>query len=214
MPLPYKLYWHPATSSLAPMALLEELGAHYEAIFVDVEAGENFGSEYLRIHPYGRVPALGLPDGSSVFESAGMVLYLADQTPGGHLVPGLGETDRARCYQWLFFLTDTIYPSYNRLAHPERYVADDSAQDLIKENAMALLTEQWDVVEKSLADRRWLLGDRFSCADIYLVMVATWDFAPESFAARCPNVIRVAHAAAQRSTVQHALERHTTRLPT
>ena len=209
----YKLYWHPGSSSLAPMALLEEIGANYEAILVDLEAGENFESEYLRIHPYGRVPALELPDGSSVFESAGLVLHLADQATDGRLVPGVGEADRARCYQWLFFLADTIYPSYNRLAHPERYVADDSAQDLIKENAMALLTEQWDVLEKRLAERRWLLGDRFSCADIYLVMVATWDFAPESFAARCPNVIRVAHAAAQRPAVQYALERHTTPLP-
>lgn len=211
--MPYKLYWHPGSSSLAPMALLKEIGANYEAILVDLEAGENFGSEYLRIHPYGRVPALELPDGSSVFESAGLVLHLADQVTDGRLVPEIGEADRARCYQWLFFLADTIYPSYNRLAHPERYVADDSAQDLIKENAMALLTEQWDVLEKRLAERRWLLGDRFSCADIYLVMVTTWDFAPESFAARCPNVVRVAHAAARRPAVQYALERHTAPLP-
>ena len=87
----YKLYWHPATSSLAAMALLEEIGASYEALCVDVEVGENFESEYLRIHPYGRVPALGLPDGSNAFESAGLVLYLADQATGGRLVPGLLE---------------------------------------------------------------------------------------------------------------------------
>lgn len=209
----YKLYWHPATASLAPMALLEETEANYEAVYVDLEAGENFASEYLKIHPYGRVPALVLPDGSIAFESAGLVLYLADQVTDGRLVPPTGETDRARCYQWLFFLADTIYPSYNRLAHPERYVVDESAQELIKANAKALLTEQWDVVERNLVDRQWLLGNRFSCADIYLVMVATWDFAPESFAARCPNVIRVAHAAAKRSAVQYALERHTTQLP-
>jgi glutathione S-transferase len=131
-----------------------------------------------------------------------MVLHLADQAPGRHLVPKIGETDRARCYQWLFFLSDTIYPSYNRLAHPVRYISDEIGPDLIKENAMSLLSEQWNVVEKSLTDRRWLLGDRFSCADIYLLMVATWDFKPESFAQRCLNVIRVALATAQRSAVQ------------
>ena len=74
----YVLYWHPDSSSLAPMAVLEETGAAYEAVRIDIVAGENFSPDYKKIHPYGRVPALMLPDGRAVFESAGLVMYLAD----------------------------------------------------------------------------------------------------------------------------------------
>ena len=72
-PRPYQLYWYKAASSLAPMAVLEETGATYEAVEIDAAAGEHKGAAYRQIHPLGLIPALRLPDGRMVFESAGIV---------------------------------------------------------------------------------------------------------------------------------------------
>ncbi len=139
----YVLYWHPFSSSLAPMAVLEETGAAYRLVKVDIEAGENLSPDYLRIHPYGRVPALKLPDGRAVFESAGLVMYLADQHPAAGLAPPLQVPERAVYYQWLLFMPDSLYPSYNRYFRTERYAAGPEAQAQVRTSALATLAEQW-----------------------------------------------------------------------
>ena len=54
----YVLYWNPISSSLAPMAVLEEIGAPYEAVYVDLAKGEHRTAAYREIHPYGRVRLL------------------------------------------------------------------------------------------------------------------------------------------------------------
>ena len=46
----YVLYWHPDSSSLAPMAVLEEIGAAYEAVRIDIVAGENFSPDYKKLY--------------------------------------------------------------------------------------------------------------------------------------------------------------------
>ncbi len=64
------------------------------------------------------------------------------------------------------------------------------------------------MVEQALSDRAFLLGDMFSAADIYLLMLTTWDDDPDGLARRCPNVVRVAGAAAKRPATARALARH------
>lgn len=209
----YKLYWHPGVSSLAPMAVLEETGADYEAILVNAEAGEHQTETYRRIHPYGRIPALVLPDGQPMFESAAITIYVADQFPESGLAPKPGSSKKAHYYQWILFLTDTLYPTYNRMYHPERYIDEPSLTSHIEANCEHLLIEQWEVVENALADRDWLLGHEFSAADVYLMMVVSWDKDLTAFRQRCPNITRVARAASERPAVRRAINRHTVNLP-
>ena len=204
----YTLYWNPESSSQAPMAILEEVGAPYETVLVDTGGGENFTPAYKKIHPYGRVPAMKLPDGQCVFESAGIVMYLVDQHAEAGLAPQPNEPLRAVYYQWLLFLTDTIYPNYNRYYFPERYIPAAADSGKIKANARALLLEQWEVADRALEAKAWLVGDHFSAADIYLQMIASWDEDGRAFAHRFPNVVRVADAVAQRPAVARARDKH------
>ncbi len=91
----YQLYWYRTASSLAPMAVLEEVGVAYEAVEIDTAAGEHKAADYRQIHPLGLVPALRLPDGGTVFESAGIVMFLADRYPVTGLAPAPASDDRA-----------------------------------------------------------------------------------------------------------------------
>jgi glutathione S-transferase len=204
----YRLYWYRTASSLAPMATLEEVGADYEAVEIDCAGGSHRDPAYLKIHPLGLVPALGLPDGRAVFESAGIVMFLADRHPEARLAPDVSSNERAFYNQWLFYLADTLYPTYNRLYWAQRFSTDPADALRIEKRCRQILIDQWAVVDRALIKRDWLIGTSYSAADIYLHMVSTWDQDPETFRRRCPNVNRVVRTVALLPGVAKAISRH------
>ncbi len=205
---PYQLYWYKTASSLAPMAVLEETGAAYEAVEVDATVGEHKGAAYREIHPLGLIPALRLPDGRTVFESAGIVMFLADRHPEAGIAPDPASADRAFYNQWLFYLADTLYPTYGRYNWAVRFSTDPADAERIKARSAEILIDQWAVVERALDGRDWLVGDGCTAADIYMQMITTWDADRAAIRQRCPNVARVAEATAARPAVARALARH------
>ncbi len=205
----YRFYWHPGCCSCAPMAVLEELGVQVEYHQVDFAGGEAGASEYRRRQPLGLVPALDFGDGRTMFESAAIVQYLCDSHREPDLAPTPNDPLRPRYLQWLYYMADTLYPSYNREAHPERYTtAPDGAAD-VAEQARRTEISQWQVVEDALtADGPWLLGERFSACDIYLQMITTWHDRPTDLFARFPHVEALARRVVSRAPCRRALELH------
>ena len=104
-----KLYHASETRSIRPRWLLEEVGASYELVTLDLEKGEHRTSDYLEIQPHGLVPAL--VDGDLViYESAAICSYLADAFPDAKLVPPLGTSERGLYYQWMHYAMATLEP--------------------------------------------------------------------------------------------------------
>lgn len=204
----FLLYWFPFSGSLAPMAMLEEVEAPYEKTLIDITKGEHQSPEYQKIHPLGLVPAMQLENGEHVFESAGICMYLADRYSKYGLAPANDDPTRAVYNQWMMFLAGSIYPVYGRIAHPDWYSIDPSQSNEIKAAANLEQRKQWMVIEKTLENQNWLLGEKFSTADIYMLMISTWEEDQKEFAEMFPNVIRVALAAAKRPAVQRALRWH------
>ncbi len=200
----FKLYWSPDTASLAPMAVLEEVGAEYEAILLDYDAEEQKTADYLALNPCGLVPAMTLPDGRTMFEAAAIVMHLCDLYPAAHLAPPPGDPDRPLFYQWMLYLADTIQPTYRRYYYPERFAAD--AEDVKKRGTDTLLAE-FAIVEDGLRGE-WMLGKRFSACDIYLHMLTTWFEPPEALYARYPNIARVAAGVEARPAARRAIDLH------
>jgi glutathione S-transferase len=204
----FLLYWFPFSGSLAPMAVLEEVEIPYEKTLIDITKGEHQSPEYLKIHPLGLVPALQLENGEHVFESAGICMYLADRYSNYGLAPANDDPTRAVYNQWMMFLAGSIYPVYGRIAHPDWYSTDPSQSNEIKAAANLQQRKQWMVVEKRLENQNWLLGGQFSTADIYMLMLSTWEEDQNVFAEMFPNVTRVALAVAKRPATQRALHWH------
>jgi len=205
----YTLYWHPFTSSLAPMAVLEELGVSFDLHEVDYDGGECDTPEYREFQPLGLIPALGLPDGSSMFESAAIVQYLSDQHGIGSLAPSHDDTDRPRYLQWLYFMADTIYPSYNRYYWPARYTTSTDGAEGVKDLVRVTVLTQWEVVEDSLrGNGPWLLGSKFSACDIYLQMMTTWHEPPVDLLNNFPKIRKLAQGVIARKPCQRAIQRH------
>jgi glutathione S-transferase len=205
----YTLYWHPWSSSYAPMATMKELGVEFELYEVDYDGGETRTDRYRRIQPLGLIPALRLPDGRSMFESAAMMIYLCDYHRDNGLAPKIDAPDRSEFLQWMLFLADTIYPSYNRYYHPERYTADTDGADALKRRALEQAVEQFGVVEDALCKNGpWLTGERFSACDIYLQMITTWHEPPQELFERFHRVRELARLVTRREACQWAIERH------
>ena len=205
----YTLYWHPYSSSYAPMAVLEELGVDFDLYEVDYDGGETNTPEYRALQPLGLIPALKIGEGRSMFESAAIIICLCDRHSEAKLAPSHREIERAAFLQWMLFMTDTIYPSYNRYYHPERYTAEPSGEAGVKEQAMVLAKSQWQVIEAELASNGpWLLGDQFSACDIYLQMMTTWHEGPKKLFATFPNIQRVSEGVLARDASRRAFERH------
>jgi glutathione S-transferase len=75
----YKLYWSQGSGVMTLQALLEEAGADYEKIVVDIESNDHKSARFLAVNPLGQIPALVLPDGTLMTESAAMVLQIAER---------------------------------------------------------------------------------------------------------------------------------------
>ena len=168
----YRLYNSPGTAGMAPHILLRELAVPHEMVFVDRDAGAHKTPEYLALNPLGRLPTL--VDGDLViFEAAAICLYLADQHPESRLAPPIGDPDRARLYQWLMFLTNTVQADLMVWFYPER-VADEAHQSMARIRLEERLAAMFEPLDAALAGREWLVGEHFSAADAFLFMLARW----------------------------------------
>jgi glutathione S-transferase len=201
----YKLYWDTDSASLAPMAVLEEIGVDYEAVRVKLDAGAHKAAEYLAINPCGRVPALVLPDGRAMFEAAAIVMHLCDAHAAAHLAPPPGDPDRPFFYQWLLYLADSPQPDFRRYYYADRFAGNE--EDVRKRGVDALL-EEFRIVDDALAHGEWLLGERFSACDIYLYMLSTWFEPPEALYSRYAGIAHVARAIEARPACARAIEAH------
>jgi glutathione S-transferase len=139
---------------------LEEAGAPYDTIVIDADEGRS--GEHARRQPLGRVPALETEDGP-LFESAAICLHIADLNPDAGLIPGVGSHDRATVYQWTFFAMTELEPAMIRVILARR---GSDAEETAKVEAR--LQKAANVVGSVLEGHAYLLGDRFTIADVVM----------------------------------------------
>src|SRR5450631_2414684 len=167
----YKLYGRPGSGSLAVQVALEEAGAPYERIWVGSDAAEV--ARFRATNPTGRVPALVLPDGNVMFESAAMLIHLAQCHPQSALAPASGTSRHAAFLQWMVFLSANVYEAVLRTYYSARYsVRGEVDADAIKEQGTADLLTHLTLVSQALGP--YVLGMEYSIADAYLYMLASW----------------------------------------
>ena len=195
-----KLYYYPGNASMAPHFMLEELGVDYELVLVDRKSEAQKSADYLALNPAGRIPTL--VDGERVlFESPAICLYLAEQNPGANLIPGQENSERALFYQWLMYLTNTVQAELMVYFYPEKHCLDASAAPTIQAAQEARVTGMFELLDRELEGKRFLLGETLTVCDYFLLMLAIWadEFSrpPLSF----PELGRYLRGLAQRRAV-------------
>ncbi|MBB6252566.1 glutathione S-transferase family protein [Nitrospirillum iridis] len=174
----YTLFYFPGNANLAPHMALEELGVPYELALLDRAGGEHKSAAYLARNPTGRIPTLLAPQPNggdqTVFETAAILLYLADNHPDSGLAPAPGSADRGQFLTWLIHLTNTIQPEYRVFYYPEQHVTDPSHAADAKATAERRLGEMFVLVDRELATRPYIAGEHVTVADFLLLMLVRW----------------------------------------
>lgn len=160
-----KLYWAPRTRSLRALWVLEEAGAPYERVRVDLSAGEQKSLEFRAINPMAKVPAL--TNGPlAIAESGAICAYVAEAVPQTNLAPPVGDPSRGRYLQWLFFSPGCV---------EQAYLAKSSNVQLRPESAgFGDFDRVFDVLEAAVSTGPWLLGEQFSAADVMIGSDLHW----------------------------------------
>jgi glutathione S-transferase len=150
------LFHTPGSPSSRMVWLLEELQADYRLEIVSYPKADGSIVDSANPHPHGYTPAL-VHDGSVVTESGAIALYLTDLFPHSSIGIPIGDSLRARYVTWLFYQVG--------LAEPLLYMKE--TKSLERDAAMSRLYEAMlSHVEKTLARGPYLLGERFTAADI------------------------------------------------
>jgi glutathione S-transferase len=140
--------------------MLEEVGQPYETVVLDY-ATTMKGPDYLAINPMGKVPALKHGD-AVVTEAAAICAYLADAFPQAGLAPPPGDKRRAPYYRWLFFAAGPVEAATSNKAMGWEAPADKQAMF-----GYGALSRVMDALEYAVTPGPYILGDRFSAADVY-----------------------------------------------
>jgi GST-like protein len=190
----YKLHGEPGWGS----AIIEAQLAWYGLPYKNIDVGDLLRSEEARakmapFNPLMQTPALAMPDGSVMTESAAITLRLADVTGSTELVPGPTEPQRAAFLRWLVFLVANIYPVFTYADIPTRFVSDETAAKNFRENVDAYQQRLWRIVDGEIAGP-WFFGNRFSALDIYLAVMTHWRPKREWFVRNCPRISACASA--------------------
>ncbi|PVE23705.1 glutathione S-transferase [Microvirga sp. KLBC 81] len=199
------LYYYPGNASLLPHMMLREIGAEFELRFVDQENRQQKSPDYLKLNPNGRIPVL-VDDDLVLFETVAIALHLADRFPQAGLAPAVGTNGRAEFYKWMVHLTNTPQAEFRVWFYPHESVSEEAAAPAVKQAAGERLNGMFDVISAQLGDRTWLLGDRFSAADLFLFMLIRWSRNMPRPARTLPNLKALAERVLARPAVQEAFK--------
>lgn len=159
------LYHHPWSRAAGVVWMLEELGEPYELRFVDMQAGEHHRDAHRERNRMMKLPVL--EDGDvTISETAAIGVYLADRYALGRLAPALDDPQRGEYLRWCFFSPSVLEPACMAKSSGWEY-SPGSAGFGKYEDVVATL-------EEALARGPWLLGERFTMADVILGGTASW----------------------------------------
>jgi glutathione S-transferase len=151
------LYHHPFSRAAAVLWMLEEVGVEHELRHIDIVAGAQKAPEIVALNPMGKLPIL--IDGDVVVtESAAIGLYLADRHAYGRLAPQVDDPARAAYLRWSLFAPSVVEPGSLAKAGGWPFTERQAGWG----SYAAMLS----AMESAIADRTFILGDRFSMADV------------------------------------------------
>lgn len=168
--------------------LLNQLGRPCDEVPVDIFRGESRSADFFAKNADGRVPVLETDDGSFVAESNAILYYLADGTP---FFQGTAA-ERASILAWLFFEQNQLEPTLGTA----RYwflTGKHAANALVYQSKRETATRALETLERGLSGRSFLVGERYSIADIglhaYTHLAPEAEFTlPPAVAAWCARV--------------------------
>lgn len=160
-------YTNPMSRGRIARWMLEEVGRPYRTVVMD------FGTtmkapEYLAINPMGKVPAITWR-GVTVTECAAICAWLADACPEAGLAPAFDDPARGTWLRWLFFAAGPLEAAVTAKALGLLAPSDKAGMA-----GYGSFEQVVDALESAVSGGPWILGDRFSAADVYVGSQILW----------------------------------------
>jgi len=168
-----KLYYAPGACSLGIHVLLEEIGAPYETVSVDLRGGEQYKPAYSAVNPKQVVPTLQRDDGSILTEYPAIAWWLAAAHPASGLLPT--DIDRqARVLERLDYIVSTMHmQGFRRLFRPSNFTPSAADEEKVRTRGREILAKGFSLMNDVLTDQEYLVN-QFSIADTALFYVSFW----------------------------------------
>lgn len=163
--MPIVLYHHPWSRAASVVWMLEEVGVPYELRFVDIQSGEHKGTAHRSLNPMGKLPVL-VDGATTVAETAAIGIYLADRYSPGVLAPALDDPDRGAFLRWCLFAPSVVEPGC--MAHAGQWPFKPG------QAGWGTWEELLATLEQAVTPGPWLLGERFTMADVVLGATMRW----------------------------------------
>jgi GST-like protein len=131
-------------------------------------------SELARTNPMAQVPALALPSGELLTETAAILIWLADAHPNARLSPTVDQITRPAYLRWMSFVSSAIYALYWIRDDPSRITDRAEDHEGIKARLSDRIIHCWRVMEAETSPGRHILGDDLSVLDLYVATASRW----------------------------------------
>ena len=199
----YELFYAEPTAAMGTRVVLEEIGAEYRLIPTDITNHAPRAPEFIALNPNGWVPVL-VYEGGSMHEASAITVFLADRHPEAGLAPAVDDPLRGSFLQWLVYMSNTLQMAYQLTYYPWRFCETPDHHESARARSCIRLREIWGFIDQAIGDREWMLGERFSAADIHLFMLTTWLSADRGHPSmeEFPNAARVAAKVAELASVR------------
>ncbi|MEQ9640733.1 MAG: glutathione S-transferase family protein [Alphaproteobacteria bacterium] len=197
-----KFYFNGSPNPTKVALFLEESGLDYEAVPIDARRGQQFDPDYVALNPNAKVPAVD-DDGTVVFDSNGILLYLAEKT--GQFLPPASQ--RGELISWLMFVATGIGPYFGQAVHFRNFVPEDRDGSYGNERYQFEAARHYGIADARLAKQQWMVGDTYSIVDM-----ALWGWARmmpmvmgDEHWAEFPNVKRLVDDISARPAAERAV---------
>jgi glutathione S-transferase len=168
-----KLYYAPGACSIGIHALLEEIGKPYEAVRLDIRAGDTQKPPFTDINPKGKVPTIQRDDGVVITEYPVIAHYLAKTNPQAGLLPKSEDAELAAAQAMDFCVATIHMQGFSRLFRPANFAPSEADHEAVKARGRELIEKGYALMDKQLDGKDWIAGD-YSMADSALFYVEFW----------------------------------------
>ena len=203
----YKLYYAKGSAAMGVRMILEEIGVPYELIQTTIDMDKPRPPEQLALNPNGWVPIL-IWGNNAMYECAAIAIFLCDRHPEARLAPKCDEPERGLFLQTLVYFSSSVQNAFQLDYYPDRFADTPTDEPSAQRRGIRRLRETWRIIDDQIGNNKWMLGDRFSAADIYLFMLTTWLETSRGHPStkEFPNVKRIANSVMRRPSVKLVYE--------
>jgi GST-like protein len=184
----YVVYGAEGSGSVPIEAALSLIGAPYRIEECAPWLSAERATELAPANPMLQVPALALPSGELMTESAAMLIWLADAYPEAQLSPAANDITRPAYLRWMNFVSSAIYALYWIADNPSRVTDRADEHAVIKARLADRIAHCWSVMGAEVKPRRYLLGDELSVLDLYVATASRWSPGRQRFYQVAPGL--------------------------